>query len=405
MPQIKNLIFSIFTGVVLLGCGTTVQERDTATISIHNFDAQMQGGKSEGRKRNATADYQLSKRLINACRKGDLKAAKVLLSNGARVDLRDSDRSSPLHHAVSGRNANLVKYLISLEADVNAETISGVTPLHLATKNGDKEIVELLLKKDANVNAKVATLNYSVTLKTAFSKTPIPDEAKNGKSPLHFAAESGSEEVVRQLLEKGADINYITSDGNGALDYAKNNEHDGIVALLERNNSKSKYERIFKNDMISKIFKRANKKSKYEHLIQDFKYQILNLEDEKYPIYYHISINDKNNVEDIINNDRNQIKKQRVDGGISPLLVALLIGNYDIGELLIANEANVNEEFKDKHTLLHYAVVLEDKDFCKLLVLNGADIDSKNVDGISPKIIANKQGNKEIVEIINYFLK
>ena len=58
------------------------------------------------------------------------------------------------------------------------------TPLHLAAQGGKEQVVRLLLEKGADIEARDRTQ----------------------QTPLHYAAYSGSEKLVRLLLEKGADI-------------------------------------------------------------------------------------------------------------------------------------------------------------------------------------------------------
>ena len=73
----KHLLLTTIAAVVLVGCGTTVRESEKSTLAItlHNFDEQS-GGATEGINRNTTVTYFSSKRLFNACEKGDLKAAQ-----------------------------------------------------------------------------------------------------------------------------------------------------------------------------------------------------------------------------------------------------------------------------------------------------------------------------------------
>jgi len=61
----------------------------------------------------------------------------------------------------------------------------GWRPLHFAANNGHVDVVRFLLEKGANVNA----------------------QDHRGRTPLHLAALDGHVDVVRFLLEKGANVN------------------------------------------------------------------------------------------------------------------------------------------------------------------------------------------------------
>ena len=54
----------------------------------------------------------------------------------------------------------------------------------------------------------------------------------NGSTPLYISADSGNTEVVRLLVEGGADAN-IAVDGWTPLEAAREEDHEAIVALLQ----------------------------------------------------------------------------------------------------------------------------------------------------------------------------
>ena len=90
-----------------------------------------------------------------------------------------------------------VRSLLSQHADVNAAQGDGATPLHWAALKGDPEMVRLLLQAGANVNA--GTRVGSLT-------------------PLYMAASNGNAPTVAVLLEAGADANApSTANGTTAL--------------------------------------------------------------------------------------------------------------------------------------------------------------------------------------------
>ena len=70
--------------------------------------------------------------------------------------------------------------------------------LHFACAKGYKDIVKMLLDKGANASI---ISNQSIT-------------------PLHFAAKSGHKEVLQLILDAGADINATDKQGKTPLIYA-----------------------------------------------------------------------------------------------------------------------------------------------------------------------------------------
>jgi ankyrin repeat protein len=53
-------------------------------------------------------------------------------------------------------------------------------------------------------------------------------------TPLHGAAQNGQVEMVRLLLEHGADLGARAADGRSALDFALENGHQAAADLLRQ---------------------------------------------------------------------------------------------------------------------------------------------------------------------------
>jgi ankyrin repeat protein len=82
--------------------------------------------------------------------------AEALLKKGAEIDSRSTNsmKNTPLHAAVAGRRAGMVKFLLERGADANALQTGGWTALHGAAQSGDREMVETLIANGADVNAR-----------------------------------------------------------------------------------------------------------------------------------------------------------------------------------------------------------------------------------------------------------
>ncbi|MDL2214957.1 ankyrin repeat domain-containing protein [Dysgonomonas sp. OttesenSCG-928-M03] len=74
------------------------------------------------------------------------------------------------------------------------------------------EYLDILLQHGASVNAK----------------------DNRGFTALHRAAEMGKTDLVKNLLEKGAD-KHIVAEGHTALSLAEGRNHDEIILLLKDN--------------------------------------------------------------------------------------------------------------------------------------------------------------------------
>lgn len=112
-----------------------------------------------------------------------------------------------------------VKYLISQGANVDAKSEWGDTPLRMAVLFKDIEVVKFLVSKGADVNAKyfVSERTYAVNESTAKH-----NEEYNGETPLHLAARlRDTDEIVKFLVSKGADVNAKNRNGWTPFDVAR----------------------------------------------------------------------------------------------------------------------------------------------------------------------------------------
>ncbi len=100
-----------------------------------------------------------------------------------------------------------VRLFLAAGMDVNAPGDGGITALAAAAMKGNTELVRTLLDKGANPNL-AATAG-----------------AVEGTTPLMVAATGGHAEVVKLLLAKGAEVNAKDAKGLCAVDYAGNNQN------------------------------------------------------------------------------------------------------------------------------------------------------------------------------------
>jgi ankyrin repeat protein len=114
-----------------------------------------------------------------------------LLDKGANPNITQGRSDGwTLHFATKSGYVGVMRLLLDNGATVNAQTtVTGITPLHMAAPAlghySGPDVARLLLENGANVHA----------------------QDEDGCTPLHGAAGSGHIEVVRLLVEKGANVN------------------------------------------------------------------------------------------------------------------------------------------------------------------------------------------------------
>ena len=152
--------------------------------------------------------------VADASMKGDTEALKTLLKQGADVNAAQPDGMTALHWAADRGDAALADMLVYAGASPAAVTrIGQYTPLHIASRAGNAAVVKILLKAGASASVKTNP---------------------GGATPLHLAAEAGNVEAVNTLLDAGADANARESEwGQTPLVFAASrNRVDAIKALI-----------------------------------------------------------------------------------------------------------------------------------------------------------------------------
>ena len=146
--------------------------------------------------------------LLVASEIGHVEVARVLLEHGADTKVQDGRGHSPLLWASETGHTELVRDLLKYGADAKAHSGNGFTPLHFAP---GEEIVRLLLEHGADTNA------------------PLKN---SGQTPLHLWPCLRNEEVARVLLEHGADVNARDATNATPLHKAPYYGANGVIRLL-----------------------------------------------------------------------------------------------------------------------------------------------------------------------------
>jgi ankyrin repeat protein len=148
----------------------------------------------------------------------NLETIEVLVrKNTALATAIDQNGNTPLHRAASGvanrAILNLIDYLIAYQADINAVNQSGLKPIGLAIfRNGPPAwaMGGYLLAKGAVYNMNIAAaMGDMAYIRRALGEdtTQANFQDTNLRRPLSCAAEFGHTDIVKLLLEHGADPN------------------------------------------------------------------------------------------------------------------------------------------------------------------------------------------------------
>lgn len=144
-------------------------------------------------------------------------AITSLVRGGVNVDTLDRWCSTPLHVAMKKNSTKAVRALLALGADINKfhSKHQTETPLHSGIKApGSLSAVNALLDAGADAN--------------------LRQRGHDDHSPLDMAAWMGKVDIVRALLEHGADSTAMDSEDQSALHKASScNQAGAVDALIE----------------------------------------------------------------------------------------------------------------------------------------------------------------------------
>ncbi len=176
----------------LIQAGASVQVRDDPKTSV-----------------DSTSGYTP---LHAAAFHGNLTAATVLLHHGANVQAREEK-----YHGTPAGWANYAGH-----AQMRDLILRGPVDIMEAVEHGLTQRIQIILEED------------SEALRRTFSTYPLyPLYAEGWHTPLAFAVTQNKSEMVRFLLDHGADANARSPEGKTLYQLAKENGQDAVAELLK----------------------------------------------------------------------------------------------------------------------------------------------------------------------------
>jgi len=442
--------------------------------------------KNKNENRNTTVPIKTNKYgftpLILSYLLNHRKSFKFLLKY-EDVNEFDSNGYTILHYAILKEDIETIKYLISIGADINyKENIwkSYNTPLDISIYICNKEIFFILLNSK-NIELNVPNGKGETPLVTTIKMKNYPIEYKKfiienlikcganidfidarRNSPLVYAIQEKSFPIVNQLVENGANVNYVIKNENyweseSILMYAiKQGEVETAKYLIEEQaslNFKNKYEvsdlietmgrnrkiEIFEylakwdnNIFMSSVVREIIMKRRLDLLkILILNRLDINLEDRhgNTPVVYAVEARDCQIVDylfkcgasiygvnhkmeiirDIINDGRLDLLKilvvnqldifQKDDHGQTFLTYAFSSSQPAIVNYLIHCGADIQSLVNDPKTVI-MIIYNRSLDLLKILVANHLNVNIKDENGNTPLVYAIKALDEQIVDYL-----
>ncbi|XP_012942165.1 IQ motif and ankyrin repeat domain-containing protein 1 isoform X2 [Aplysia californica] len=168
-------------------------------VKMQQEEAERKAQKEDEERKRRQQEIKRRKRMLEAAYDGDLDIMKEVLK-----EVSDIDTKNGIGNDVIGRSLR-TKHLMAV---IDCEDANGNTPLSEAANGGSAEAIRFLLEKGAEPNSQGQFL----------------------RTPLYRSAFIGSLEATQVLLENGADPRICASDSQTPLEVAST---EGVRQVLE----------------------------------------------------------------------------------------------------------------------------------------------------------------------------
>lgn len=269
--------------------------------------------------------------------------------------------AAPIHVAAETGNLDNVKRELEKGVDVNLPQTDffDLTPLHWASTG---EITEHLIKNGADIN----------------------NIAREGSTPLHFAAWNGHYDKVLILIDNGAELNVINNELSGfpfqtALEWAIFRTNTDIENLIRKNGGLTSGELNAGMTAMHIAAKNSN--------LGDIKNLISTGLDVNASIIKPGKNINKTPLDLAKESNNDEIVKYLIKQGaktkeqIFPMVYAALTGEVKNIINLVNSGGDINEKSNDGTTPLQNAVKSEDLEMVTFILDNGANVNHKNISG------------------------
>jgi len=231
-------------------------------------------------------------------------------------------------------------------------------------KDLDIEILNNILKDILNKDyINRAILELATKLIIAVNNINLKNNWKN--IILINASMKGYKDIIKLILDTGADINARDQDGWTALIWSIIEGHKDVTELLINRGA-----------------------------------DINTISLDSYAALIELAIQGHQDVVELISNYINTDIHLTNNYGWTPLIWAVIEGHKDIIEILLNRDADINAINKGGNTALMIAAFYGNKEIVELLLNYGADVNLRNKDGETALMLAEKRGHKDIVNLI-----
>jgi len=301
--------------------------------------------------------------LHKAAWKGDIEQVRLLISQGADVNERNRNGSTPLHVATWPRHTEVVELLIQKGVEVDAKDRGGYTSLYYAVWHGDNTTARVLVVNGADLNytpeGEWPPLYYMLWINEKDLVELMVD--KGSRAPaFHLAAFRGNLAKVKSIYANGMDVNARDQLNWTPLHWAASGGQKDIAEFLIGKGADVKAESKYKTTLLHS----AATKELAELLLSK-----------------GLSVN-------------------ITSGGSTPLHCAAKRGYVSVAEVFISHGVDIEAKDKRGRTALYVASIKGHKETVEFLIAKGAAVNTNDNQGRTALKQAMEWGHTEVVELL-----
>lgn len=343
----------------------------------------------------SAVDNQGATPFLAACSSSPEMVAE-LLARGVDPLIRNRQGQTALHLACQSNQAEVAKLVIGRFQDVDLRDNQSQTPLLLAIYRNNSQLAELLLKQGADPNNDVSSQEQNQ-----------PDPA------ICYAAKTGNQELLKILIEGGANVNVQDREGESPLHLAASAGAgmfgspnadsnvgqgfvDSIKLLIQHNadiNDKNKtnetpIEVAAKTDFFEAVELLVNKSDDLDFDLGESSLFHWSAKNGLVKMMTRLIANQK------------EPTNSKDSEGRTPIHLAAENGHLKVVELLIKSDAEVDSTDDDGLTALMQAAAAGHADVVQSLINAKADVSKKDLSGQSALHQAAWVGADEVVDVL-----
>ena len=312
-----------------------------------------------------------------AALQGHLNLCKMLIDkHKVDLDMTTNKGWTAVHSSAQSGNYELVAYFVEMGADIHLKTDNGINCLHIAALQGHLNLCKMLIDKH---------------------KVDLHITDNEGRTAVHYSAQSGNYELVAYFVQMGADIHLKIDDGRNCLHVAALKGHLNLCKMLIDKHKVDLH--ITDNEGRTAVHYSAQS-GNYE-LVAYFVQMGADI---------HLKIDDGRNCLHIaalqghLNLCKMLIDKHKVDlhitdnEGRTAVHYSAKSGNYELVAYFVQMGADIHLKIDDGRNCLHIAALKGHLNLCKMLIdKHKVDLHITDNEGWTAAHSSAQSGNYELV--------